>query len=213
VGGLMDLKHKRTFKSETIDKFILETLKKSKPKPKTVKELAALVNKEHGVPIKKVLDRIEELEIEGKINLKQPEGKGAAPVPDNILEYITSFNELYTIEFWVVIGLVAATIPAALFIPADHPLVAIRWILGIIFVLFLSGYALTSALFPTGEEIDGIEKIALSFGLSLAVAVFDGLALNFLWEIRLVPLLVTLSIFTLVMWVLYLFRKVGRFPI
>jgi len=209
----MGLKHKRTFKPETIDKFVLETLKKSKPKPKTVKELATLVNKEHGVPIKKVLDRIEELEIEGKINLKQPEGKGAAPVPDNILDYITSFNELYTIEFWVVIGLVVATIPAALFIPADHPLVAIRWILGIIFVLFLSGYALTSALFPTGEEIDGIEKIALSFGLSLAVAVFDGLALNFLWEIRLVPLLVTLSIFTLVMWVLYLFRKLGKFPI
>ncbi|MFX1519255.1 MAG: DUF1616 domain-containing protein [Promethearchaeota archaeon] len=209
----MDLKHKRTFKSETIDKFILETLKKSKPKPKTVKELATLVNKEHGVPIKKVLDRIEELEIEGKINLKQPEGKGAASVPDNILDYITSFNELYTIEFWVVIGLVVVTIPAAIFIPADHPLVAIRWVLGIIFVLFLSGYALTSALFPTGDEIDGIEKIALSFGLSLAVAVFDGLALNFLWEIRLVPLLVTLSIFTLVMWFLYLFRKLGKFPI
>ncbi len=209
----MGLKHKRTFKPETIDKLVLETLKKSKPKPKTVKELATLVNKEHGVPIKKVLDRIEELEIEGKINLKQAEGKGATPVPDSILEYITSFNEYYTLEFWVVIGLVVATIPAALFIPADHPLVAIRWVLGIIFVLFLSGYALTSALFPTGDEIDGIEKIALSFGLSLAVAVFDGLALNFLWEIRLVPLLVTLSIFTLVMWVLYLFRKLGKFPI
>uniref|UniRef100_UPI0025805B18 DUF1616 domain-containing protein n=1 Tax=Candidatus Borrarchaeum sp. TaxID=2846742 RepID=UPI0025805B18 len=112
-----------------------------------------------------------------------------------------------------VIGLVVATIPAALFIPADHPLVAIRWVLGIIFVLFLSGYALTSALFPTGEEIDGIEKIALSFGLSLAVAVFDGLALNFLWAIQLIPLLVTLSIFTLVMWIIYLFRKLGKFPI
>ncbi len=207
----MNLKHKRTFKSETIDKLIFETLKISKPKPKTVKELATLVNKEHGVPIKKVLDRIEELEIEGKINLKQPEGKGAAPVPDNILDYITSFE--YGLEFWIVIALVVATIPAALFIPADHPLVAIRWVLGIIFVLFLSGYALTSALFPTGDEIDGIEKIALSFGLSLAVAVFDGLALNFLWEIRLVPLLVTLSIFTLVMWVIYLFRKLGKFPI
>jgi uncharacterized membrane protein len=46
--------------------------------------------------------------------------------------------------------------------------------------------------------IDGIERVALSFGLSIAVVPLLGLVLNFTpWGIRLVPILVTLVGFTL----------------
>ena len=40
-------------------------------------------------------------------------------------------------------------------------------ILGAIFVLFIPGYAMTHAIFK-GDEIDKIERIALSFALSIA---------------------------------------------
>ena len=43
----------------------------------------------------------------------------------------------------------------------------LRIILGAIFVLFVPGYAMTLALFKEGE-IDKIERIALSFALSIA---------------------------------------------
>jgi len=47
--------------------------------------------------------------------------------------------------------------------------------------------------------IDGIERVALSFGLSIAIVPLIGLVLNFTpWGIRLVPIVVSLTGFTLV---------------
>lgn len=76
----------------------------------------------------------------------------------------------------------------------------IRTALGLPMVLFLPGYALIAALFAAEKDLDGIERIALSFGLSIAVVPLIGLALNYTpWGIRLIPILVCLSVFTLVM--------------
>lgn len=50
----------------------------------------------------------------------------------------------------------------------------------------------------TARGIDSIERVALSFGLSIAVVPLLGLVLNFTpWGIRLLPILVSLSGFTL----------------
>jgi len=69
-----------------------------------------------------------------------------------------------------------------------------RQVLGLIFVLFLPGYVATAALFPENDQIDGIERVALSFGLSIAIVPLIGLALNFTpWGIRLDPILATVS--------------------
>ncbi|MDL0125600.1 DUF1616 domain-containing protein [Halobacterium salinarum] len=99
----------------------------------------------------------------------------------------------------------------------------LRVVFGLPFVLFLPGYALVAALFPeagdppastddkeatadeaaeTGEKegIDGIERVALSFGLSIAVVPLLGLILNFTpFGIRLAPILVAISGFTIAM--------------
>lgn len=111
----------------------------------------------------------------------------------------------------------------AVFLPVvrETPL---RIVFGLAFVLFLPGYAFIAALFheagesPVGEPdaeqaideespahhrsdrgIDGIERVALSFGLSIAVVPLIGLVLNFTpWGIRLVPIVVSVSGFTVV---------------
>ncbi|MFQ5839076.1 MAG: DUF1616 domain-containing protein, partial [Thermoplasmata archaeon] len=67
----------------------------------------------------------------------------------------------------------------------------------ILMVIFVPGYILVAALFPDNEEIDWIERIALSFGLSIAVVPLIGLLLNFTpFGIRLVPIVLSILIFS-----------------
>ncbi len=70
-------------------------------------------------------------------------------------------------------------------------------VLAILVVLFVPGYVLVAALFPRNTEIDWIERIALSFGLSIAVVPLLGLLLNFTpWGIRFAPIVATILVFT-----------------
>jgi len=65
-------------------------------------------------------------------------------------------------------------------------------------VLFLPRYSLIATLFPRKDDLDGIERIALSFGLSIAITPLLGLALNYTpFGIRLLPILIVLSVFTI----------------
>lgn len=83
----------------------------------------------------------------------------------------------------------------------------IRTILGIPVVLFIPGYVLIAALFPMKDDLDAIERIALSFGLSMAVVPLLGLALNFTFGIRLIPILVTLCTFIVIMTIVAIYRR------
>jgi len=75
-------------------------------------------------------------------------------------------------------------------------------LLAILLVLFVPGYVLVAALFPGDilpekPEIDWIERVALSFGLSIAVVPLLGLLLNFTpFGIRFGPIVGTITIFT-----------------
>ena len=72
--------------------------------------------------------------------------------------------------------------------------------IGLLMVLFVPGYVLIAALFPRAGDLDGIERIALSFGLSIAVVPLIGLGLNYTpWGIRLIPVVISISAFTLLM--------------
>jgi len=85
---------------------------------------------------------------------------------------------------------------------------AIRTALGLPMVLFLPGYALIAALFPKKDDLDGIERVALSFGLSIAVVPLIGLGLNYTpWGIRLLPILISLSFFTIAMCLVAVLRR------
>lgn len=75
-----------------------------------------------------------------------------------------------------------------------------RNIIGLPFVIFLPGYALIAALFPAKSDLDGIERTALSFGLSIAIVPLIGLGLNYTpWGIRPFPILISLSAFIFIM--------------
>jgi len=82
----------------------------------------------------------------------------------------------------------------------------IRIFLGLPLVLFLPGYSLIAIFFPRKDDLGMIERIALSFGLSIAIVPFLGWALIYTpFRLKLAPVLVFLSVFTislsLVAWV------------
>jgi uncharacterized membrane protein len=115
----------------------------------------------------------------------------------------------------VVLTGIAVAVPGV----RDTPL---RVIVGLPYVLFVPGYAFIAALFPEagpgpadedaadagdggeavdrardGSGIDGLERVALSFGTSIAIVPLIGLVLNFTpWGIRLTPIVVSVSLFT-----------------
>jgi uncharacterized membrane protein len=112
----------------------------------------------------------------------------------------------YTKDLQIVAMIIFLTVLFVLLPPLNTS--PFRTILGIPMVLFLPGYALIAALFPMKNDLDGIERLALSFGLSIAVVPLIGLGLNFTpFGIRLVPILVSLSVFTLLMLLIAYIRR------
>jgi len=110
-------------------------------------------------------------------------------------------KEFMAIISFVVISVVFIVVPPLNATP-------LRIILGFPLILFLPGYSLICALFPKKDEMDVIERIALSIGLSIAVVVIIGLVLNYTpWGIRLGPILLATSSFTLVLAAITTARK------
>ncbi len=109
-------------------------------------------------------------------------------------------------DIQIIILFVILTFISVTFYPLNAT--PIRTILGTLMVLFIPGYALIAALFPKKNDIDGIERLALSFGLNIAVVPLIGLGLNFTpFGIRLVPVLLSISLFTLIMCLIAYFRR------
>jgi uncharacterized membrane protein len=68
-------------------------------------------------------------------------------------------------------------------------LLPLRLVLAVAYVLFVPGYCLTAALFPRNDDLDGIERLGLSLGLSIAWVAVLALFLDALpWGLRLWPI-------------------------
>ena len=107
-------------------------------------------------------------------------------------------SDLIIIVIWSVLA-----VAGALLLPDGN---AGRIILAIPLIIFIPGYSMVSALWPQGladepddkennpekREIDNLERVALSFGLSIAIAALIGIGLNSIWDISFVPILSSL---------------------
>jgi hypothetical protein len=166
---------------------ILEIVKTEEPE--TVEKLVEMTIQKLGINKDTSLKLVIELENQGRLRLSQP-----------IVSIQTEFNAYlfssHAAWFWIIIALSISTTISVFTIPENSaPYIYIRYILGSVFVVFLPGYSLIKALFPT-REIDNIERTALSIGMSLALVPLVGLLLNYTpWGIRLTP--VTLSLLSL----------------
>lgn len=97
----------------------------------------------------------------------------------------------------ILLAIVLATLLSALLAALTSG--ALRITFGLPFVLFFPGYTLLAALFPKRGDLSGVERIALSFGLSIAVSPLISLVLNYTpWGIRLYPILISITLFIIV---------------
>ena len=115
-----------------------------------------------------------------------------------------NFDLMFTILFTLLCVVFVSISPLN-----DTPL---RIFLGLPLVLFLPGYSLIAIFFPRKDDLGWIERVALSFGLNIAFVPFLGWALNFTpFGIRLIPVLIVLSTFTISLSLIAWFRRL-RLP-
>jgi uncharacterized membrane protein len=96
-------------------------------------------------------------------------------------------------------------------IPANSPLVALRWILGTALVVFMPGYVMVKALFPRRRDMDAFIRFGLSIGLSLVSAMLVGLFLTYTpWGITFQPMLLSMTGLTIGLTLVALGRQFAR---
>jgi hypothetical protein len=140
--------------------------------PETVGELSRLVSSNAAYDESKFISTIKNMKADGSIDLREP-----ALEIDSIWDYV--LPSPVSAWFWatlIVVSLAAAVIVLA---PTGYVFVGLRWLLGLVFSLYLPGFALLRLLYPKGSELDPIERFVLSVGVSLAVVPLVGLALYY----------------------------------
>ncbi|MBI2912966.1 MAG: DUF1616 domain-containing protein, partial [Chloroflexi bacterium] len=93
----------------------------------------------------------------------------------------------------IIVALVTAA--SAAVVGLAGPPDAVRVPLMLPLALFSPGYSLAAALYPRRDDLEPLERLGLSFGLSLAALPLIGLALNYgPWGVRWEPLLAFLAL-------------------
>ena len=173
---------------DKVDQQIIQIVKEGKPE--NVKQLIKLVKEKFPLPHQEILDHILYLQEKGKIQLEPHRTR----TPEKLTTYLRSTQASW---YWTTITLTLTTALLVFTTPENaYPLVYARYILGSIFVLWLPGYTFIKALFPE-KELDNIERVALSIGMSLALVPITGLLLNYTpWGITLTPITISLLALT-----------------
>lgn len=171
--------------SADLDKIILETAK-SLNQPIVSDLVDNLVNKK-GLKFKEATKAVYIEWKKGTLVLTE------AKPSSSLASYLFNLENMW---FWGTTILVAFTM-LVVFTVDSTVLLYVRYVLGGIFILFLPGFMLVSVLYPRGREIDELERVALSIGLSLAIVPLVGLVLNYTpWGITLTPIMISLAFFS-----------------
>jgi hypothetical protein len=190
----MLLREKDTYVPETVRQLILETLQSHRfAKVKDV--VAALARS--GVPESVTLRVIQDLSREGQVVLNLPGAAEAVMAP--VTSFARYLRSTFALDLWSTLLLVALGIATTFTIPSDvFPLVIVRWVFAGLFLVFVPGFAFVRALYPFDRFIDRWERLALSCGLSIALAILVAFALNFTpWGITPVPIAAGLALITI----------------
>jgi hypothetical protein len=190
----MLLRDKDTYVPETVRELILETLRSRR-----FSNVQGVVNalKTSGVPEDTTLKIIRDLAREGKVLLNLP-GAPEEAVMTPVANIWTYLRSTLAWDLWLTLLLLGLGLATTLGIPVElYPAVILRWIFGGLLLVFVPGFAFIRALFPFERYIDQWERIALSCGLSIALAVLVAFGLNFTpWGITLIPTAAVLAAIT-----------------
>jgi hypothetical protein len=184
-------------KTNDLNEIILRVINENKPQ--SVKQLTTILKETLDLEEEKILESVLKLQAEGLINLESQ-----ALQSQSLATYLKTGEALW---YWVTIALGAVTAAMIFTISEDfYPWIYARNVLGVIFVLFLPGYAFIKALFPVNmpirtstENLEAIERFALSLGMSIALVSIVGLLLYYSpWGMELTAIVLSLLALTVV---------------
>jgi hypothetical protein len=171
---------------------ILQTIKNQKPE--NTQQLVKSVQERAALSCEEITQLLIQLESEEKLHFTEKE---ALPPPTSQ----TYFFSKEAAWYWVIITVAIVTTLTVFAIPDNvYPIVYLRSALGMVFMLLLPGYSSIKMLFPSkvpiktnNENMDTIERLALSIGMSTALVPMVGLVLNYTpLGIRLTPIIFSL---------------------
>ena len=103
--------------------------------------------------------------------------------------------------------LIVALMLVIILAPFPESYNVLRFILGLPLMFFSPGYALMAALFPREGGIDALERLAISFGISIAILALIGLVLHATAGITIENVVYFSAGFTLVVSAIALWRR------
>ncbi len=156
--------------------------------------------KTHGRISHKELLKVYEEFTTGKLRIRDPQP------PRDLIEYVLRPD--YALWYWTVLTILGLTVLTIFTTDSVPGALYLRYIVGSLTVLFLPGYVTIEALYPREKDLEPLERLALSIGLSLALVPLIGLVLNYTpWGIRLEPIIASLTIYILMIGFIACFRK------
>ena len=182
--------------NDPIKDLVIKTI--NEQKPQTTRQLVDLIQRTTNLSKKEIITALNQLEEEDKIHLNINQ--------ENSTSFGTYLFSLQAAWYWAIIAVALVTTVTVFSIPQDSfPLAYVRNVLGVIFVLFLPGYAFVKAVFQnkvpikmSSESFDNIERFVLSIAMSIALTPMVGLILYYTpVGIGLTP--ITLALLTLTM--------------
>ncbi|MFP3239363.1 MAG: DUF1616 domain-containing protein [Caldivirga sp.] len=163
----------------------------------TVNQLVEVVSREAGLPRSWVAYEVYLMWKRGELNIEHE------PL-ENAVMFLASVDGVW---YWVTLAITLVSLAIVMLVKGG-PLMPIRYLLGAVSVLFMPGYSIVEALYPRGDELAPLERLALSIGLSLAVVPLVGLILNYTpWGIRLIPIVVSNTALTIALLTVAALRK------
>jgi hypothetical protein len=165
----------------------------------TLKEMVEEVAERLHIKKHEAAKYIHDLWKKGEVEIEDPNP------PKTLPRYVFS---IYGAWFWTIVILITLTATAIYLLPQDPPYIYLRYVLGSLFILYLPGHTLIETLYPKEEDLEPLERLALSIGLSLALVPLVGLILNYTpWGIRLTPIFTALAILTTALSITAVTRK------
>lgn len=161
-----------------LDHYILLAAKEGMPED--LNELVRLVKVKYDLPERQILKRILDLESAGKLSIKKPLPSPLYALKRHVLSRQSSW-------YWATLILaLSATLSTFAIAENAYPTVYARYVLGTILIWLLPGYSCIKLLFPSNvpiptsrNELDLIERVALSIGMSIVIVILVGFILNY----------------------------------
>ncbi len=127
-------------------------------------------------------------------------------IKDNFISNKLKKKRIHDLDLKLAVTLIILSIIFILIPPFNQTF--FRILIALPLLLFLPGYLFIAVMFPRRNELTPIERFTLSIGLSIAITVFDGFALNYTrWGYRPNSIVISLS---LIMGVLLLITYLQR---